>query len=135
MSIAAAYVSAPLPPNLTGCQISIANAARDGSGTLGTVLTAPSAPGLGARVEGVRIIATVTTTAGMVRLFITDGTTTRLIAEVPVTAITPSGTVQAFSADLDSGMFPLILPPGWSLKAGTNNAETFNVIPKLAGIF
>lgn len=134
MAISAAYVSAPLPPNLTGCQISTANTARDGSGTLGTILTAPAAPSIGARVEGVRIIATTTTTAGMVRIFITDGTTTRLIAEVPVTAITPSGTVQAFSADLDTGMFPLVLPPGWSLKAGTNNAETFNVIPKMAGV-
>lgn len=65
----------------------------------------------------------------------------RLFREVPVSAATPSATVQAFSAGLssksaaDTYYFPLILQPGWSLRASTEKAETFNIIPTFAGDF
>jgi len=106
--------------------ISTANTARDGSGTLGTVLTAGAS---GSRVERVTIRATGTTTAGMIRLFVHDGTNARLIDEVPVPAITPSGTVPAFQVDVTFGdNRPLLLPNLFSLRASTNNAETFHVV-------
>lgn len=113
-----------LPVNSIGhVVISTANAARDGTGTIGTVLTAGAE---GTLVELVRIIATGTTTAGMIRLFLHDGTNARLYAEVPVTAIVPSGTVQAFSAEYVPTK-PLVLPTGWSLRASTHQAEEFCV--------
>ena len=62
----------------------------------------------------------------------------RLVKEIPVTAATPSATVQAFSAVLapgDRGYLPLVLPPGYSLRASTEKAETFNIIPTIAGDF
>lgn len=62
----------------------------------------------------------------------------RLVKEVPVTAITPSATVQAFNAVLaagDRGIMPLVLPPGYSLRASTEKAETFNITPTIAGDF
>ena len=65
------------------------------------------------------------------RLFIHDGTNARLFREVPVTAATPSGTVQAFAAALSSaqdfGYLPLVLPNGYSLRASTHNSESFAV--------
>ena len=68
----------------------------------------------------------------MVRLFIHDGANARLFAEVPVVAITPSATQPAFGAALNeatwSQLFPIVLPSGYSLRASTHNAETFNVI-------
>ena len=109
-------------PKSALAQLSAANTLRDGTGTIVTVLSAGTS---GSRVDDIVITATGTTTAGMVRLFLHDGTNARLLREVPVTAITPSGTVQAFTASLPN--LALVLAPGWSLRASTLNAESFNV--------
>lgn len=110
-------------------QISTANTGRDGSGTLGTIFTAGAS---GSRIDAVMLKATATTTAGMIRLYIHDGTTARLLTEVPVVAVTPSATTPAWEAQLTanglSDVLPIILPNGYSLRAAPNNAETFNVI-------
>jgi hypothetical protein len=107
-------------------QVTTANTARDGTGTVGTIFTAGAS---GSRIENVRIQAAGTTTAGVVRLFIHDGTNFRLFREVLVTAITPSTTVEAFSITLDfsANGACILLPTGYSIRASTNNAETFNV--------
>jgi len=104
-------------------QVSTANTNRDGTGTIVTCFTAGTN---GSRIE---VQATGTTTVGMVRLFLNDGTNTRLLREVPIAAITPSGTVPAFQIPLIFGDYvPLLLPTSsWSLRAATNNAETFNI--------
>jgi hypothetical protein len=109
-------------PKSALAQLSAANTNRDGTGTIVTVLTAGTS---GSRIDDIVITATATTTAGMVRLFLHDGTNARLFREVPVTAITPSATVQAFAASLPN--LALVLAPGWSLRAATHNAESFNV--------
>lgn len=127
MSTAANYAATP---RAAAAQISTANTNRDGTGTIVTVLTAGSN---GSRVDDITVIATGTTTAGMVRLFVNDGTNTRLWQEIPVTAATPSGTVQAFASTLLNQA--LLLPNGYSLRAATNNAETFNVVVTRAGDF
>lgn len=111
-------------------QISTANTNRNGTGTIGTVFTAGSN---GSRIDDISIDATGTTTAGVVRLFINDGSTSYLWQEILVSAITPSTTVQVWSYTLLNQA--LLLPSGWSLRASTNNAETFNVIVTRAGDF
>jgi hypothetical protein len=127
MSATANYASTP---RAAVGQVSVANTARDGTGTLATIFTAGAS---GSRVDDIVITATGTTTAGMVRLFVHDGTNARLWQEVQVNAATPSGTVPAFTATLLNQA--LILPNGWSLRASTNNAETFNVLVDRAGDF
>lgn len=117
-------------PKSALAQLSAANTGRDGTGTIVTVLSAGTS---GSRVDDILIAATGTTTAGMVRLFLHDGTNARLFREVPVTAITPSGTVQAFTASLPN--LALVLAPGWSLRASTHNAESFNVAVTRAADF
>lgn len=113
-------------PIVATVQIATANTNRDGTGTLGTVLTGAND---GTRIEKITIKATGTTTAGMVRLFIDNLTNVRMYKEISVTAITPSGTVEAFSAVLELfGDDALDLPSGYILKAGTHNAETFNIV-------
>lgn len=126
------YAAAPKTGLVT---ISTANTARDGTGTIGTVLTAPAS---GSRIDGVDIQATGTTTAGMIRLFVHNGTTAFLLTEIPVVATTPSATIPAWSVQIGSQNnlnFPLILGSGFSLRASTNNAESFNVITTQAGDF
>lgn len=110
-------------------QISTANTNRDGTGTIGTIFTAGAA---GSRIDSISLKAVATTTAGMIRLFIHDGTNARLLTELPVLALTPSATTPSWEAQLNTNtmtqVLPIILPSGYSLRASTNNAETFNVI-------
>ena len=115
-----------------------ANTARDGTGTINLLCTGR---GPGTRVERVHVKAAGTTTAGMVRLFkranglarATDGSFAsyaapawRLIAEIAVVAITPSGSVATFETDWvpTNGH---ALGDGEQLGWAPNNAETFNV--------
>lgn len=127
MSITSNYAATPKTAVVL---ISTANTARDGTGTLGTVFTAGSS---GSRIDDIVIEATATTTAGMVRLFLHNGTSAFLWKEVPVSAVTPSATVGTFSSLLYNQA--LILQTGWSLRASTHNAETFNVLVTRAGDF
>lgn len=107
--------------------ISTANTNRDGTGTIGTVVTADS-NGQGTRISAIRMVATGTTTAGVVRLFLHDGSNYYLIHEQLVTAETPSTTEQVFYANWFPPAEDFVLPPGWSIRASTHNAEEFNVI-------
>ena len=59
-------------------QISTANTNRNGTGTLGTLITGASS---GTRVDDIYMVATGTTTAGVIRLFMYDGTNTYLLSE------------------------------------------------------
>lgn len=218
MSVQAQYASVPRNGFVT---ISTANTARDGTGTLGVVATAPAANGDGTRFDRIQIQAGGTTTVNVVRLFITKGrpgptvttitsvgttatvtasvahglttgdlvtmqsafpddynvtsvaiivssptvftyimsttptglsastvgnysTTpavpvTRLWRELLIPAVTPSTSVAAFSVTLstassaDVGYMPLILQAGYSLRASTNNAETYYITAGTSG--
>jgi hypothetical protein len=62
--------------------------------------------------------------------------------ERPVTAVTPSGTVQVYSDSLSTqtnpNLFPLILQAGWALAASVNDTQTssgLNILPINAGDF
>ena len=82
--------------------------------------------------------ATAATTAGVVRIFIKDTQGTpaiRLLFEALVTAITPSATIKSAEGEfVRSDGQPLILvPAGWSLVAGTHNAESFDVVADVGG--
>ena len=125
MASAPAY--AANPRSLDIVQVSAANTNRDGTGT---IVTACAGVAAGTRISSVTLTATVTTTAGMVRLFLsTDtGTTWRLFKEISVIAATPSATVKAFTAREE---FEDLVLTGTSdlLGASTHNAEAINVFP------
>lgn len=121
--MAAAPIFIGTPKN-SMAQVTAANTNRDGTGTLVTVYTAGAS---GARIDRIGITATGTTTAGMVRLFVSDGTLHRLTVEVPVSAITPAANTAAFTTEVVFGA-GLLLQTGYSLRASTHNAEAFNVV-------
>lgn len=83
----------------------------------------------GTMIVAVYVKATGTTTAGLVRLWLFNGTTYYLFEEIAVTAVTPSGTVASFSGQsaLVTPVTPLCIPSGWTLRASTQNAEGFVV--------
>lgn len=112
-------------------QVSVANANRDGSGTLATIF---SGGANGSLVDKVTAKATGTTTAGMIRYYLHDGTNARLIYEKTVDAITPSAIVAAWTETApvvevggSNDVFPLMVPNGYSLRASTEKGETFNI--------
>jgi len=115
----------PLTPNIGTSQVSVANSNRDGAtGTYATVFTAGAN---GSVIQKAYVKAAGTTTAGMVRIFQGDGANWRLLLEISVTAITPSGILQTFEAEL-TRLEGLVIPSGKTLKASTENGETFNVL-------
>ena len=98
-----------------------ANTNLDGTGDLGNVITGSSQ---GTHVQLIRVKAEGVTTAGMIRLFIYNLTTTLLIKEFLVAAITPSGTVMSWETEW-TPTSNLILASGEILKVSTHNAEIF----------
>lgn len=120
-------------PRAASAVLSTANTNRDGTGTIVTILSGGAS---GTRVDDIRISATGTTTAGMIRFFLSldGGTTSRLLFEVPVTAVTPSGTVASFQTSLSN--LGIVLPDANAqLRASTHNAESFHVVVTRAGNF
>jgi type IV pilus biogenesis protein CpaD/CtpE len=97
--------------------------------TAGPNITAGN--GVGKRIMRVTVQSTATTTAGVIRFFLSldSGTTDRLICEKIVPAVTPSTTVAAWRTEV-AELVGLILPGGTANKiyATTNNTETFNII-------
>lgn len=121
-------------PNIEYSQLTTANTARDGTGTIVTIATGPSASaaaGVGERINRIMVQATGTTTAGVIRFFLSldGGTTNRMILERLVPAITPSTSVSAFRMEVNE-LVGMMLPGGGQavLRASTNNTETFNVV-------
>jgi hypothetical protein len=103
--------------------IDTANTNRDGTGTLVNLVTGATN---GTIIEQISIQATGTTTAGMARFFLYDGTTNALIHEVVVQAVTPSAFVPTFGATI---RLPNVrLSPTHILKASTHNAEEFRIV-------
>lgn len=83
-------------PDLTLSEIVTANTARDGTGT---IVDGPTGPTDNAWVTGARMIATVTTTAGNVKVFVKkSGGAYELFDEVSVTAVTVSASVIPWSS-------------------------------------
>jgi len=110
-------------PVIGSAAISTANTNRDGTGTIGSVLTGSAN---GTKVNEIRIKASGTTTAGMVRLYIFNGATNVLFLEQAIAAVTPSASVKTeeYTLTFDS----LVLPATYQLRASTHNAEGFNVV-------
>lgn len=107
--------------------VSTANSNLDGSGTLGTVLT-PDNTLKGCNIQRINIKSQVSTTPGMIRLFIYNGTTNFQISEVMVPAVTKSATAKSYAARKTYGDTGFALKASYLLKASTQNAEAFNVI-------
>lgn len=89
MSTQAQYASIPK----TGmCSISTANTNRDGTGTLGIVLTATGTPGSGTRIDKIVTVASGTVTNGVVRYYITKGRPGVTIASISFASTTATVT-------------------------------------------
>lgn len=103
--------------------INTANSGLDGGGTTGDVITAASN---GTIIKSVRIEMQTRALQGMVRLFIYDGTNTRLLREIEIPpSVKSSATYPGFSRLIHLNYF---LKSGDVLRASTELADTYNVI-------
>lgn len=104
--------------------------------TVSTILTAGAS---GTRIDYIDVQGVATTVAGLINLFIFDGTNYILFAQVPVIAVTSSTTAPAFAATLssnvNSNLMPLIIPTGYSLRATTSVAQTGVRVTAMGGDF
>lgn len=97
--------------------------ARDGSDT--DVALAISGAAAGTIVERLIFHYEVTTTAGMILLFLSvdGGTTKRILDEIPVSAITVSASVKAFHAEWPAPKGFVLDDANARIYWGTYNAE------------
>ena len=112
-------------PRVGSALLTTADTSLTAPSTVGTVLAAGSS---GTRIDYIDIQGVATTVAGIINLFLFDGTNYILWNQVPVIAVTSGTTAVAFQALLSSNsnanLMPLTLPTGWSLRATTSTAQT-----------
>jgi hypothetical protein len=122
MSTSAQYASTPKFGSAT---LTTADTSLTAPTTVGTIVSAGAS---GTRIDYIDIQGVATTVAGLINLFVYDGTSYILWQQVPVIAITSSTTAPAFSAYLSSNsnanIMPLTLPTGYSLRATASVAQT-----------
>lgn len=109
------------------CQVTAANANRDGAtGAYVTLLTAGAA---GAELRSLRVTAAVAVTDGVVRVFVQPAGSGAfyLVYEIEITATTPSGTDPVFSYSFEPTEIRF-LTAGTVVKCSTENSEAINVI-------
>ena len=104
--------------------VSTANTARDGTGTIATVLTAGAS---GTKIDEITLAATADPADSTVTLFIHDGTTAQYFDEIDL------GDPAAGSATLapyrsTKAYANLVLPTGFSLRAAITVALTSGVM-------
>lgn len=107
-------------------QVSTANTGRDGTGTAPQLIAGVAD---GTLVTKFRFKATVTTTAGMIRLFLSldGGTTKRLWAELDVAAITVGANTKSDEEDYVPAEPLYLANTSAIVYASTHNAEAINV--------
>lgn len=117
-------------PRLAAVNVATANTNRDGTGTVATLI---SGAATGTVVREIVVQARVTTTAGMVRIFLYDGTTYRFFDEVSIAAATVGANTKA--TRVSTTYTNLILPStAWSVVVSTHNAESIDVIALAADL-
>jgi hypothetical protein len=122
MSTSAQYASTP---KFGSANLTTADTSLTAPTTVGTIVTAGAS---GTRIDYIDIQGVATTVAGLINLFVFDGTNYILWQQVPVQVVTSSTTVPAFvavlSSNSNSNIMPLTLPTGYSLRAATSVAQT-----------
>jgi len=102
-------------------RINTANANLDGTGTIADIYTAGTS---GALIYHIQVKAEVTTTAGMIRLYIKKAGTYYIFDELIVTAITKSATVPSF---VQTAPYNIKIEAGDIISASTEKAEMFSI--------
>lgn len=124
MATAPQYAATPGRANV---QVSAANTAIDGTGTIVTVAAGTTA---GRRIRRVAVTGALATgAANMVRFFIStdNGTTNRFLCDVALTAATVSATVRGQYAEVPECVGLILQGTSTLLRAATHVAQATNI--------
>lgn len=122
MSTTAQYASTP---RIGSALLTTADTSLTAPTTVGTVFTAGSS---GSRIDYINVQGVANTVAGLVNVFIYDGSTYFLYQQLPVMAVTSSTTSQSYELTISSNtspnVLPINLPTGYSLRVTTSVVQT-----------
>ena len=122
MSTTAQYASTP---KFGSAVLTTADTSLTAPSTVGTIVSAGAS---GTRIDYIEVMGVATTVAGLINLFVFDGTNYILWQQIPVQAITTATTTPSYTAAISSNgnanVMPLTLPTGYSLRATTTVAQT-----------
>lgn len=111
-------------PRIGSANISVADSSYTSPTSFATVISGGSN---GTRISEIVVKCAATSAAGIVRIFLYDGSNYRLFDEIVVSAATGSATVSTNRVFV--GYTSLILPSSnWSLVATTSVSQSINVI-------
>ena len=131
MATSAQYASTP---KIGSALLTTADTSLTAPSTVSTVFTAGAS---GSRIDYIDVQGVATTSAGLINLFIFDGTNYFLYTQIPVQAVTSSTTAPAFqvviSSNTNANILPINLPTGYSLRATTAVAQTGVRVTALGG--
>jgi hypothetical protein len=131
MATSAQYASTP---KIGSALLTTADTSLTAPTTVGTVFTAGAS---GSRIDYIDVQGVATTSAGLINIFIFDGTNYFLYVQVPVQAVTSSTTSPAFtsviSSNTNANILPINLPTGYSVRATTSVAQTGIRVTALGG--
>ncbi len=109
----------------TGTTIMTAgNSNMNGTGTLYNVIASGSS-GYGTLIKTITLKGTKTTTRGMVRLYLHDGSTTSIIAEIEIPAISQDGIQRTYEISYE---VDFMLTDNWSMQASIENGSEDMVV-------
>lgn len=110
-------------------KVSTANTARDGTGTIVDLITAGAS---GTRIDSIYCVNTDgSSTAGVLRFFLHNGTEYSLFYEVLVSAMLASNTAMGWSATLEN--LGWVVPSGYKIGVSISTSDAFNVVIVKAG--
>lgn len=120
-------------PGSFGVELTTANTSRAPTASPTGISPIYTTGANGSRIDDITIQANVTTTIGMIRFWLFDGTTHFCFKEVLIPAVTVSATIPAFNMVLTN--LAWIVKAGHTIKASNNNAQSISVIVNRAGDF
>ena len=118
-------------PTVGAATLTTGDTSRSAPATAGTIFTPDATNALGAQVERITIEPLGTTTATVVRIFRHDGSAYHLYTEVQLQVQTAAGGTAIIPQTLEAvnypNLFPILVPPNWTLKASVNDTQAAGV--------
>lgn len=103
--------------------LTLADASRTAPANVGTIFNPGANGGMCERISWQPLANTVQTT---LRIFLHDGANYHLLREIAIPAMTLTGNVASSGGSLQAvdtpDLFPIVVPPNWTLRASINDA-------------
>ena len=123
MSTTAQYATTPNPG--TPGILTTADTSWTAPTTFATIITAGAS---GSRIDNIDVVGVANTAAGIVNLFLYDGSTAHRITGVNLMGVTAGTTASPEEYHLgvysNPLLFPIILKTGWTIRASVTTAQT-----------